>query len=943
MRALVIPSGQSLIDEVLSRLKGSERDYSPSLVVFPGKRPSHFLRKAMAARVGSGFIPPAVFSMDEFVDSLCDELSTVKKLETIDAVALLYDIHRMAPKPLGGKGFLTPDSFFSLGLKIYRDIEELTIEGINPQIVKGIEPFIEEGMPEQTRERLQSLSFFYEQFYREINSLGFATRSMRYQFAAEKLDESVIDRFECIIFAGFFALTKAEKTLFKKFFPSDNTVFIFQDGVGLYEKLEDLGINYESRGKGAVEPEIHFYSSPDTHGQVLALGKILGTKLESGDQLDEKTAIVLPSSETLFPLVRQGLSLVPEDAYNVSLGYPLHRTPVFGFLNNLMELVNSMDGDRIYIPDYLKFTLHPYTKNIYYRGKSETTRILFHAIEEELLKHKAKTFTTLAEIEGNEAFFKDVSRKIPKDEHVISEKLLKEHLTAIHKSTIERFITFENIGNFAKKCIEVLVYIFNNSTARRHPLFYPFSESFIRSLEILPRSLMKDSSFVERSSYFIFFRKYIMTCHTPFSGTPVKGLQVLGSLETRNLKFDNVFVLDANEEVLPDTRKEETLLPFKAREILGLPTYVDKDKLVAYYFDCLLRGAKDVHLFFIENDKTERSRFVEKLLWDRQKRDKVTDARPYVRPVQYQVKLVNSIPDSIAKTAQMVSFLKDYHYSPTSVNQYLKCPLQFYYSSVLRLSRKEEITGEIERDDLGNFVHTVLNRYFFDKKGKLLRETDLTIRQMDFLIEDLFEKEYGKDPAGSLYLLKRQVKRHMADVIRYYYVPLVKNKAVTVLDCEEKIQMRVDSFNLTGRLDNVEQRDDKTVIVDFKTGSSQNYLKIDLEKLDLNRRETWNEAIGSLQLPFYLLLYTEKKMRPIEELNALFLLLGRSKIGAEIELPLFDGSSAAEMFMPLRKVILGLLKEITDPLTPFGPATDRKKTCPKCNFQYICGTQWIGK
>jgi CRISPR/Cas system-associated exonuclease Cas4 (RecB family) len=941
MSALVIPPGRNLIEEVLSHLRGSEKDYSPSLVVFPGKRPSHFLRKALAARVGSSFIPPAAFSMDEFIDSVCDELSPGKKLETIDAVALLYDIHSKTPKPLGGKGFMTPDSFFSLGLKIYRDIEELTIEGIKPEMVKGIESFIEEGMPGQTAERLQSLSFFFEQFYEEIGSLGFSTRSMRYRVAAEKIDESVLGKFERIIFAGFFALTNAEKTLFQKFLPGDNTVFIFQDGTGLNEKLKDLGITYEKREKEAAEPQMHFYSSPDTHGQVMALGKILGINLESGDPLDEKTVVVLPSSETLFPLVRQGLSMVPDDAYNVSLGYPLHRTPVFGFLNNLMELVNTMDGDRIYIPDYLKFVLHPYTKNIYYRGKSEITRILFHAIEEDLLKRKAKTFTTLAEIEGSESFFREVIKKIPKDEKGVTEERLKEHIMAIHKSTIERFLSFENVGDFAEKCIEVLVYIFNNSTARLHPLFYPFSESFIRSLDILPRSLMKGSSFAERSSYFAFFRKFIMTCHTPFSGTPVKGLQVLGSLETRSLKFDRVFVLDANEEILPDTRKEETLLPFKAREILGLPTYVDRDKLVAYYFDCLIQGARDVHLFFIENDKTERSRFVEKFLWDRQKKDKATDARPYVRPVQYQVKLVNSIPGPIAKTGEMVAFLKNYHYSPTSLNRYLKCPLQFYYSSALGLSRKEEITGDIERDDLGNFVHDVLNRYFSDKKGIPLKETDLTIRHMDFLIEDLFEKEYGKDPAGALYLLKRQVKRHMADVLKYYYVPLVKNKEVTVLECEETIQIRLDSFNLTGRLDNVEQRDDKTVIVDFKTGSSQNYLKINLEKLDLDRRETWSEAIGSLQLPFYLLLYTEKKVRPIDGLNALFLLLGRSKIGEEIELPLFDDSSSAEVFIPLRKLILKLLEEITDPLTPFGPATDRKKSCPKCDFQYICGTQWI--
>ena len=47
------------------------------------------------------------------------------------------------------------------------------------------------------------------------------------------------------------------------------------------------------------------------------------------------------------------------------MGYPLHRTPVYGFFNNLMELVASMEGERVYVPDYLKFVLHPYAKNIF--------------------------------------------------------------------------------------------------------------------------------------------------------------------------------------------------------------------------------------------------------------------------------------------------------------------------------------------------------------------------------------------------------------------------------------------------------------------------------------------------------------------------------------------------------------------------------------------------
>jgi len=214
---------------------------------------------------------------------------------------------------------------------------------------------------------------------------------------------------------------------------------------------------------------------------------------------------------------------------------------------------------------------------------------------------------------------------------------------------------------------------------------------------------------------------------------------------------------------------------------------------------------------------------------------------------------------------------------------------------------------------------------------------------MDAIIEEHFENKYGKNPSGGLYFLKRQVKKHMADVLKYYYLPLLKEKTLTILESEEEIEERVESFKLKGRLDSVEQRNDKTVIVDYKTGSSPNYLKIALEKLDVGSRETWDKAIGSLQLPFYLLLYVEKTGKPINELDALFLLLGRQTINRDIELALFDGSSAAEMYAPLRAVIFKLLKEIINPLIPFGPATNKKKVCPSCDFQYVCGTQWVVK
>src|SRR5208337_2269561 len=148
-----------------------------------------------------------------------------------------------------------------------------------------------------------------------------------------------------------------------------------------------------------------------------------------------------------------------------------------------------------------------------------------------------------------------------------------------------------------------------------------------------------DLSFAERNSYFHFFKGYVGHCAAPFEGTPLQGVQVLGFLETRGLRFERTYVIDANEDIIPDTRKEESLLPFKVREILGLPTYVDRDMLSAYHFETLVKGSQEVHLFFAENDRKEKSRFVERLLWERQKAEEAEPPGGFVRSIAYRLSL----------------------------------------------------------------------------------------------------------------------------------------------------------------------------------------------------------------------------------------------------------------------------------------------------------------
>jgi hypothetical protein len=235
MNVLLVSPSENLIEKVAEHLVGIEKDYSTNLVIFPGKRPSHFLRKTLAEKEKASFIPPFILSMDEFIDHLYGESMAIpgRKIEPIDAISILYEIHTTSPEHLGKTSFLTPDTFFPVGMKIYNDLEELYIEGVPPKKVKEIDTIAGENIPKPTARRLQSLSYFYETFYRKIEDGNFSTRSLRYRVVSAKIDRLNLDRFKKVIFAGFFALTESEKEIFKSFMKRKGTLLIFHEGEGL--------------------------------------------------------------------------------------------------------------------------------------------------------------------------------------------------------------------------------------------------------------------------------------------------------------------------------------------------------------------------------------------------------------------------------------------------------------------------------------------------------------------------------------------------------------------------------------------------------------------------------------------------------------------------------------------------------------------------------------
>ena len=167
-------------------------------------------------------------------------------------------------------------------------------------------------------------------------------------------------------------------------------------------------------------------------------------------------------------------------------------------------------------------------------------------------------------------------------------------------------------------------------------------------------------------------------------------------------------------------------------------------------------------------------------------------------------------------------------FSPSSLTNYIRNPLDFYKRSVLGIKEYKEIEETIAANTFGTIVHDALEQLYLPLLNKTLQIQD--IEQMIELVEDVVAKQFGKSyssttiTSGKNLLAFEIAKQFVLNFLNYELGEVRKGNSIKVLGLEVPMEMMHDvkglnmAVKLKGKIDRIDQFNGVSRILDYKTG-----------------------------------------------------------------------------------------------------------------------------
>lgn len=155
-------------------------------------------------------------------------------------------------------------------------------------------------------------------------------------------------------------------------------------------------------------------------------------------------------------------------------------------------------------------------------------------------------------------------------------------------------------------------------------------------------------------------------------------------------------------------------------------------------------------------------------------------------------------------------YLRQLSISASTLNKFLRCPLQFYYENVLRV-----VTGEPVQFTFGKIMHTVLEKAFLFRK-----ETGAWPEKSAVLTT--FEAEMTPARANMPTVTFNQYQQRGETILERYFVEMIPVAHADVAIEYSVPRVLADGrIPLTGRIDKLEFYANEAKVVDYKTGNPE--------------------------------------------------------------------------------------------------------------------------
>jgi ATP-dependent helicase/nuclease subunit B len=342
-----------------------------------------------------------------------------------------------------------------------------------------------------------------------------------------------------------------------------------------------------------------------------------------------------------------------------------------------------------------------------------------------------------------------------------------QFLSHVHQMCFRAFEGLKKIGELATALKKLLEWTVDYGTATGYPLTGEFMTAMVGLLDELEAGPVAKET-ASAPGLHSLFGHLVRQTRIPFQGIPLEGFQILGFLETRCLKFKRVMIFDVNEGVLPPESRPDPILPPGLWKHLGLPDKRQAVEISRYHFQRLLAGAGEVHLFFSEDKGRVKSRFIEELIWEAEKRAGRREVIPIQSPSMVpRPRIPSAIP--VKKSPQVIDFLSAFTFSATALDTYLSCPFRFYAKYVLGLDAPDTIDrDEIDPLLVGILVHDILREFYLPWLDREIQfnadcDNDL-VTKSDMVFEGVFGSR--AEWSGSVRLFREVLLYRLSNFLR---------------------------------------------------------------------------------------------------------------------------------------------------------------------------------